>query len=450
MEIITRFAPSPTGMLHIGGARTALFNYLFARHYGGKFLLRIEDTDVKRSNPEAKDAILEGLQWLNIHWDDSIFYQSAQQTRHVAMAMQMVKDGTAYYDYSTADNDNLPTAEQNLSPAVRLKVPNGTTVIKDMVYGTVTFNHKDINDIVLLRSDGTPTYMLAVVVDDIDMGISHIIRGDDHLSNTAKQILIYQALKSPIPQFAHISLIHDIEGKKLSKRHDAIAVGSYKDMGYLPTAVCNYLMQLGWSPETADLDDNNIMSISEAIARFDIKRVGRSPSRFDFEKLNYINLQYIKNLDNNVLLQHIEPQLLKKIERPISAIEKVRLLRALDELKKQKTLNAVADTALCYLDNFTEWLTEGAKQLLLQHVDIVNALMQLSASWKEHDFLSALQALIAQRQWKMRDVGPVIRSLVIGCTDSVAISSMVQILGTPEVIRRIQEVGAKYSSAENR
>ena len=319
-EIVTRFAPSPTGFLHIGGARTALFNWLYARAKGGRMLLRIEDTDRQRSTKEATDAILDGLAWLGIDWDGEPISQFARAARHREVVDELLASGRAYRCYATPEEleemrqtalaegrgprydgrwrDRDPAeAPAGVRPAVRLKAPQeGETVVEDAVQGRVVIQNKELDDLVLLRGDGTPTYMLAVVVDDHDMGVTHIIRGVDHLTNAARQIQIYQAFGWPVPAMAHIPLIHGPDGAKLSKRHGALGVDAYRAMGYLPAAMRNYLARLGWSH-----GDDEIFSTEQAIAWFDLAGIGRPPARFDFAELENLNGHYIRAMTDDEL-----------------------------------------------------------------------------------------------------------------------------------------------------
>ena len=323
--IVTRFAPSPTGFLHIGGARTALFNWLYARARGGKMLLRIEDTDRERSTQAAIDAILDGLKWLGIEWDGDTVYQFARAARHREVAEGMRAAGKAYYCYASPEElaemrelarregrtrlynglwrDRDPSeAPPGVKPVIRLKAPlTGETAIDDQVQGRVTWQNENLDDLVLLRSDGNPTYMLAVVVDDHDMGVTHIIRGDDHLTNAARQTQIYQALGWNVPVMAHIPLIHGPDGSKLSKRHGALGVDAYRAMGYLPTALRNYLVRLGWAH-----GDQEIFSTDQMVAAFDLPQIGRSPARFDFAKLESLNGHYIRQTGDADLLAAID------------------------------------------------------------------------------------------------------------------------------------------------
>src|SRR5215208_6209137 len=324
-QIVTRFAPSPTGFLHIGGARTALFNWLYSRGRGGKFLLRIEDTDRARSTEPAIEAIYDGLAWLGLEWDGEPVHQFSRAVRHREIAEQLLAAGKAYYCYASPEElaamreaaradgrsklydgrwrDRDPSQERpNVQPVIRLKAPlTGETVIEDQVQGRVIWQNENLDDLVLLRSDGTATYMLAVVVDDHDMGVTHIIRGDDHLTNGARQSQIYQALGWRIPEMAHIPLIHGPDGAKLSKRHGALGVDAYRTLGYLPAALRNYLVRLGWSH-----GDQEIFSTDEMIDAFSLDQVGRSPARVDFAKLENLNGHYIRQSSDEELVKALE------------------------------------------------------------------------------------------------------------------------------------------------
>ncbi|MFI4988172.1 MAG: glutamate--tRNA ligase, partial [Alphaproteobacteria bacterium] len=368
MSVIVRFAPSPTGFLHIGGARTALFNWLYARHAKGVFRLRIEDTDRARSTEAATQAILEGLRWLGLSWDDEVVYQFARAGRHAEVARELLAKGHAYHCYCTPDElkarreaaraEGRPMsydrrcrtlapsdAPIGVSPVIRLKAPeSGESVIEDLVQGSVRVANEQLDDMVLLRADGTPVYMLSVVVDDHDMAISHVIRGDDHLTNAFRQTLLYRAMAWPVPQFAHIPLIHGPDGAKLSKRHGALGVDAYREMGYLPEALANYLLRLGWAH-----GDDEIVSSEQAIAWFDIKNVGRSAARFDFAKLDNLNAHYLRQCDNGRLSELLRPFLAKALADKPDAAGEARLLRGLDALKQRaKTLKELAATAAVY------------------------------------------------------------------------------------------------------
>ncbi|NJO54186.1 MAG: glutamate--tRNA ligase, partial [Bacteroidales bacterium] len=395
--VVTRFAPSPTGFLHIGGARTALFNWLYARAKGGTMLLRIEDTDRERSTQAAIDAILDGLTWLGIDWDGETIYQFARAERHREVAEELLAAGRAYrcyaspeelaemresarregraklYDGRWRDRD-AAEAPAGVKPVIRLKAPlEGETVIEDLVQGRVTWQNKDLDDLVLLRSDGTPTYMLAVVVDDHDMGVTQIIRGDDHLTNAARQTHIYDAMGWKVPAFAHIPLIHGADGAKLSKRHGALGVDAYRAMGYLPAALRNYLVRLGWSH-----GDQEIFTTQEMIAAFDVSRIGRSATRFDFAKLESLNGHYMRNTPDSELLAALEaallylpggPEMAARLDEPLRA----KLLAAMPGLKdRAKTLIdlitgaafLLAERPIAIEDKAAALLTPEARALL--------------------------------------------------------------------------------------
>jgi glutamyl-tRNA synthetase len=363
---VLRFAPSPTGYLHIGGARTALFNWLYARHTGGKFLLRIEDTDRERSTGDAVEAILNGLTWLRLDWDGPTLYQFARVARHREIAEKLLAEGKAYRCYATPEELEAMRAEQRAKgrsirydgrwrerepgPAergkpfvVRIKAQtDGETVVHDVVQGEVKTQNSQLDDMVLLRSDGTPTYMLAVVVDDFDMGVTHVLRGADHLNNTPRQLQIIQAMGWPVPVYGHVPLIHGADGAKLSKRHGALAVEAYRDMGYLPEAMRNYLLRLGWSH-----GDDEIIPTKQAIAWFNLEGLGRSAARFDMKKLDSLNGHYIRETDNGTLAVELIAFLKRPApERSIDALTRERLKNAIPMLKtRAKTLVELADKA---------------------------------------------------------------------------------------------------------
>src|SRR6201985_2476667 len=369
-SIITRFAPSPTGFLHIGGARTALFNWLYARKHGGKMLLRIEDTDRQRSTKEAIDAILDGLKWLELDWDGDVIYQFSRAERHREVAEQLLAAGKAYRCYATPEelatmrekaraegrtrlydgmwrDRDAATGPTSVKPTIRLRAPlTGETVIEDQVQGRVVWQNENLDDLVLLRGDGTPTYMLAVVVDDHDMAVTHIIRGDDHLINAARQKQIYDALGWDIPSMSHIPLIHGPDGSKLSKRHGALGVDAYRAMGYLPAALRNYLVRLGWSH-----GDQEIFSTEEMIAAFDLPAIGRSAARFDFAKLENLNGHYIRHADDQSLVTQFESVLDyvpngAAVKAKLNQTTRAQLLQAMPSLKERaKTVIELIDGA---------------------------------------------------------------------------------------------------------
>ena len=359
--VITRFAPSPTGFLHIGGVRTALFNWLFARHNQGSFLLRIEDTDRKRSTEEAIAAILEGLRWMDLDWDGEVIYQSKQAARHAAVAHALLDEEKAYLCFATPEEltemrelakaegrsmrydgrwrDRDPSdAPPGIEPVVRFKAPrDGETVIADHVQGEVRVANAELDDMVLLRSDGTPTYMLSVVVDDHDMGITHVIRGDDHLTNTFRQAQLYGALGWAIPENAHMPLLHGADGAKLSKRHGALGVEAYRDMGFLPDTMFNYLLRLGWSH-----GDDEIISREEAISWFTLDAVGRAPARFDMDRLNSLNGHYIRETDDGRLVEDILPLIRDAAENAENAENADSEVGEIDEAGRARLIKGMA------------------------------------------------------------------------------------------------------------
>src|SRR5262245_51021537 len=394
---VLRFAPSPTGYLHIGGARTALFNWLYARHTGGKFLLRIEDTDRERSTPEAVQAILNGLTWLGLDWDGQTVYQFARADRHRQVAEQLLASGHAYRCYATAQEleemraqqkaagqsvrydgrwrDRKPgPAEKDKPFVVRLKAPqHGETVIQDVVQGEVRWSNQQLDDMVLLRSDGTPTYMLAVVVDDFDMGVTHVLRGSDHLNNAARQLQIIEAMGWPLPVYGHVPLIHGADGAKLSKRHGALAVEAYRDMGYLPEAMRNYLLRLGWSH-----GDDEIIPTAQAIEWFDLSGLGRSPSRVDFKKLDNLNGHYMRQASDEALADATIP-LIEGRGHKVDQETRSKLIAAMPGLKERaKTLVELADGAYFLLakrplsldDKARKLLTPEARSILKKLLDV--------------------------------------------------------------------------------
>jgi glutamyl-tRNA synthetase len=451
MTVITRFAPSPTGMLHIGGARTALFNYLFARHHGGQFKLRIEDTDAARSTDAAKQAILDGLQWLGLNFDGEIIYQMQRANRHREVAQQLLQSGQAYYCYCTQEElaqmradaeakgeafrydrrwrDSTATPPAGVAPSIRIKAPlSGEIIVRDAVQGDVTFGHDALDDFIILRSDGTPTYMHAVVVDDHDMQISHIIRGDDHLNNAGRQMLIYQALGWQVPQFVHIPLIHGPDGAKLSKRHGATSVTEYADMGYLPEAMRNYLVRLGWSH-----GDDEIFSDADAINWFNLEAIGQAPARLDFAKLNHVNAHYLRALPDAELAAMVAPLL--------QTTPSAMLTEAMHTAKQRAhNLPELADAARFYVQRLAPdekaqaTLAKGAEALAL----LIPALEQLPEPW---DFanVKAVFAQVAEASGKkLGELMPPARAAIVGAMSGPDIPEAMRILGKTETIARLQ------------
>lgn len=451
--VVTRFAPSPTGYLHIGGARTALFNWLYARHFGGKFLLRIEDTDRERSTNDAIEKIFEGLQWLNLNWDEEPIFQFSRANLHAQIALDLVNQGKAYFCYCTPDELEKMRAEaiaagkspkynglwrdrdpkdapEGVKPVIRLKAnQNGESVLNDMVQGRVSVKNEELDDLILLRSDGTPTYMLSVVVDDHDMGITHVIRGDDHLTNTFRQMQIYEACGWDIPQFAHIPLIHGPDGAKLSKRHGALGVENYKDMGFLWEAMCNYLLRLGWSH-----GDNEIISREEAIEWFNAEKIGKSPSRLDLVKLTNLNAHYIRNAEDKRLVEDIKPIIEKKIARNLTEAEIDRITRGMPGLKQRaKLTNDLAEAAEIYLDGFiAPELTEGldlAKQakFALESVE----------DWSHDELEKVLRKVAEDAGVKFGELAKPVRFVMTNRNVSPSIFDMMLVLGKEETLHRL-------------
>jgi glutamyl-tRNA synthetase len=465
-QIVTRFAPSPTGFLHIGGARTALFNWLYARGRGGRMLLRIEDTDRERSTQPAIDAILDGLAWLGITWDGDPIYQFARSARHREVAEQLLAAGKAYSCYASPDElaamreaarregksklytgvwrDRAPSeAPPGVKPVIRFKAPlAGETAIDDQVQGRVTWLNENLDDLVILRSDGTPTYNLAVVVDDHDMGVTHVIRGDDHLTNAARQTQIYQALGWPVPVMAHIPLIHAPDGSKMSKRHGALGVEAYRAMGYLPAAMRNYLVRLGWSH-----GDQEIFSTDELIAAFDLPQVGRSPARFDLAKLDNLNGHYIRSSGDAALMAAIKgvlphvangTELAAKLTPDLEA----KLLAALPSLKERaKTLVELIDAAkflyagrpLVLDDRAAALLSSEARGLMGKLQSRLAAVEPWSAAATE----AAVRTFAETEGVKLGAVAQPLRAALTGRTTSPGIFEVLAVLGKTESLARL-------------
>jgi glutamyl-tRNA synthetase len=454
--VVTRFAPSPTGFLHIGGARTALFNWLFARHHGGKFLLRIEDTDRARSTKEAIHAILDGMRWLGLNWDGHEYYQSQFWARHAEVAHKLLERGHAYRCYMTQEElaaqreeaqrtrtpfrINSPwrevTDEQGDNPfVVRLKAPSeGETVIDDRVQGRVTVQNSELDDFVLLRSDGTPTYMLAVVVDDHDMGVTHVIRGDDHLNNAFRQLAIIRAMGFLEPVYAHVPLIHGPDGAKLSKRHGALGVDAYRDeLGMLPEAVSNYLLRLGWGH-----GDDEIISREQAIEWFDLDHVGKSPSRFDFKKLENLNGHYIREADDRRLTDLVAPKL------GISDEQKQLLVRAMPELKaRAHDLNQLADGARFLFASRPLDIDEAAAALLTDEARTLLAATHKNlvalAKWDAESLEAAIREAAEAGGVKLGKLAQPLRAALTGRTTSPGIFDVLALLGRDESLARIAD-----------
>lgn len=460
MKVRTRFAPSPTGYLHIGGARTALFNYLYAKKHKGDFLLRIEDTDLVRSNTEAKKAILDSLDWLNLHFDHDVLYQSTRQTRYLEIANKLLNDGKAYYCFTPQDeiikrkqeaikkgknfiftspwrNANTNTYPSNIPPVIRLKVPkNSKTVVKDLVQGNIVVLNSNIDDMILVRSDGTATYTLAVVVDDHDMKITHIIRGDDHLSNSPKQQLIYTAMQWDIPTMVHIPLIHGTDGHKLSKRHGSLGIESYKKMGYLPEAILNYLLRLGWSH-----GNDEIISMQQAIEWFDTNGLGKSSSRLDFKKMRNINAKYLRRYDSAILadmvFSHHHGKLSEKSQNIIkNAIEcikpRIELVTDLYELAQM----FIVDYPI-KIDKEARILIKECNHSLI--IQVTNTIYQIQ-DFKKNKIQESLTKLAADNDLTLCHLMKYVRAYITGKTTSPSVFEMMEILGPVETISRLTKV----------
>ncbi|QNT70975.1 glutamate--tRNA ligase [Defluviicoccus vanus] len=472
MTVVTRFAPSPTGFLHIGGARTALFNWLFARHHGGRFLLRVEDTDRLRSTDAAIAAIFDGLQWLGLTWDEAPVFQSQRADRHAAVVRELLDRGMAYRCFATPEEltemrekaraagrpvrydgrwrDRDPaTAPEGIDPVVRLRAPqSGATVIDDLVQGPVSVDNVQLDDMILLRADGTPTYMLAVVVDDHDMHVTHVIRGDDHLTNAFRQHQIYAALGWPQPLFAHIPLIHGGDGAKLSKRHGALGVDAYRDMGFLPEALCNYLLRLGWSH-----GDDEIISRDEAIAWFDLDAVGRSAARFDLAKLTSLNAHYIRLTDERTLADSVLQRLQQRLDGRLSPKADERIRKGLPGLKERaKTIVELADNAMFYaMDPPLDFTADAARflaQSAVANLSTLGEILRSQSAWTSSELEGVVRAFAsAHPPLKLKDVAQPLRAALTGSTVSPPIFEVMEVLGPEETLGRI---GAVVASAEGK
>jgi len=462
MTVAVRFAPSPTGFLHIGGARTALFNWLFARHHGGKFHLRIEDTDRVRSTEAATAAIIDGLKWLGIEWDGEVVFQFARAAHHAEIAQRLLNSGHAYRCYSTPEEleamrerakaqkrsigydgtwrDRDPAeAPPGIAPAIRLKTERtGATTIHDHVLGEVTVENTELDDLIILRSDGTPTYNFSVVIDDHDMGITHVIRGNEHFRNAFRQTQIYRALCWTVPEFAHIPLIHGSDGAKMSKRHGALGIEEYRNMGYLPEALRNYLLRLGWSH-----GDDEIISTERAIEWFELSGIHRAPAQFDFAKLDSVNAHYIRKADDERLVELIVPALERYLGQPLSDEARQRLLHAMPDLKpRAKTLVELAEKALFYVAprpiaasaDAAKLLTPGSRGLL---GELGRALGQ--TNWQPAALEGCLRDFVAARGLKLGAVAQPLRAALTGSTASPGIFEVMVVLGRDETLGRIAD-----------
>ena len=456
------------GFLHIGGARTALYNWLFAKHHelhgdGGKYLLRIEDTDRKRSTQEAVDAIYDGLSWLGLDWDGEAVSQFSRAPRHVEAAEQLIAAGKAYkcycspeeltemrelaksecrsmrYDGRWRDREEAE-APAGVAPVIRLKAPqSGETIIHDLVQGEVKVANSELDDMVLLRADKTPTYMLAVVVDDHDMGITHVIRGDDHLTNAFRQTQLYQALEWNTPEFAHVSLIHGADGAKLSKRHGALGAEAYRDDGFLPEAILNYLLRLGWSH-----GDDEVISIDQAIEWFNLESIGRSPARFDIDKLTSLNAHYIRHADDQYLTDLVMPLLQEKLQGMLAQQASDRVKNGMSGLKERaKTILELFESSVIYAQSRP--LTFDAKALGLLDDSAKDQIKELSArfqsldDWKQDQIESEIRVHAEAQGLKLGKVAQPLRAALTGTTVSPSIFEVMEIFGKDETLARLND-----------
>ena len=459
-QIRTRFAPSPTGFLHIGGARTALFSWAFARRHGGQFILRVEDTDVARSTPEAVQAIIDGMKWLELDWDEGPFYQMQRMDRYKEVVAQMLASGAAYHCYTTPEEldalreaqrargekprydgrwrpeagKTLPTPPEGVKPVVRFRNPaEGAVHWVDLVKGRIEFANSELDDLIIARPDGTPTYNFCVVVDDWDMQITHVIRGDDHVNNTPRQINILRALGADVPQYAHLSMILGDDGQKLSKRHGAVSVMQYSDDGYLPDAVINYLARLGWSH-----GDDEVFSREQLTEWFDLDHITPSAAQFNTEKLNWLNAHYIKQTPDAVLAADVANRLAHRGVDP----EQGPALEAVIALYKDRisTLVELADAVEpVYLDIrpsdelLGQHMTETSKAALAELIEAFG-----NCEWSREAISAAIKAVMKNHGLKMPQVAIPLRVLLLGMTQTPAIDALVEVMGRELVTRRVR------------
>ena len=456
MAVVTRFPPSPTGHLHLGGARTALFNWLYARHHKGKFILRFEDTDKERSKQEYVDSILEALKWLGLDWDEGPYFQSQRFELYQQYAKKLYEEGKAYYCECPKELLEKKKKEmlkkglkprydktcrnKNLSPApgraLRIKAPEtGEIVVEDLLRGKIVFPAEDIDDFIILRSDGTPTYHFAVVIDDITMGVTHVIRGDDHLSNTPKQLIIYQALGVEPPKFAHIPMVLGSDGTRLSKRHGAKSILEYKEEGYLPNALINYLARLGWG-----YGDQEYFSVEELIEKFEIENVNLSPARFDQNKLLAINAYWIRNSNTSYILEYLKP-FLKNYD--LTKFSKDYLCSAIETVKtRSKTLKEMAEMLHFYLTDKIEYEPKGAKKFLVP--EIAPILKKIAEDLKELPleekiFEEYFRSLPDKTGIKLKNIAQAVRVALTGRTVSPGLFEIIKVLGKERVEKRLKK-----------
>lgn len=461
-RVRTRFAPSPTGFLHLGGARTALFSWAFARHFGGTFILRVEDTDLERSTPEAVQAILDGMNWLGLTPDEGPFYQMQHMERYRTVVAGMLAAGTAYHCYSSNEEVEamrdlarskgakprydgtwrpepgkvLPPVPTDRKPVVRFKSPqDGATAWVDLVKGPISFENTELDDLVIARPDGTPTYNFCVVVDDWDMRITHVLRGDDHVNNTPRQITILRALGAPVPEYGHVPMILGPDGEKLSKRHGAVSVMEYDRDGYLPEAMINYLARLGWSH-----GNDELFSRAQLVDWFDPQHLSKSAAQWDPKKLNWVNAHYIKHSDDNALAQAIAPRITARGGNPaqvnLSAV--VKLLK-----DRAETLEQLADGALLFCGPFTP----AADDLIAQHLTepARNALLDFATQaaqtpWTREALAALIKTVLATHTLKMPQLAIPLRVVVAGTAQTPAVDAVLEILGKETVLARLANI----------
>lgn len=459
--IRTRFAPSPTGYLHLGGARTALFSWAFARHHKGTFILRIEDTDLERSTPEAVQAILDGMQWLGLEHDEGPFYQTKRFDRYKEVIAQMLQDGTAYYCYSTPEEveqmreiakakglkpkydgtwrpeagKTLPPIPEGRKPVVRFKNPTeGVVSWDDMLKGTITIDNQELDDLIIARQDGTPTYNFCVVVDDWDMQITHVIRGDDHVNNTPRQINILKALNAPLPIYGHVPMILGPDGQKLSKRHGAVSVMQYDNDGYLSDAMVNYLARLGWSH-----GDDEIFTREQIIEWFDGNHMSKSAAQWDPKKLNWVNAHYIKQLDDESLVAAVAPRI--KARGGDTSIVDLKAVLALFK-ERAETLEQLADEAMLFCSPFKAADSELLAQFVTPEARIlVNDFAQAAsnlAQWTSEELARIIKETLAKHNAKMPALGIPLRLLVTGQKQTPAVDQVLAIIGKETVLSRLK------------
>jgi glutamyl-tRNA synthetase len=459
LSVRTRFAPSPTGYLHIGGARTALFSWAYARRHGGAFVLRIEDTDLERSTKESVDAILDALKWLGIDWDEGPFFQMQRLARYKEVAEQLIASGHAYYDYMSREDLEILRKQQiekgekprydgrwrperakqlnlrrpeGVKPVVRFRTPEaGEVGWNDLVKGPIAFPNAELDDLVLLRADGVPTYNFGVVVDDIDMNITHVIRGDDHVNNTPRQIHIFEALKAKLPSFAHVPMILGSDGERLSKRHGAVSVLQYRDEGYLPEALVNYLARLGWSH-----GDEEVFSKEQFVEWFDLEHVARSPAQFNPEKLAWLNQQYIKNSPDALLADLVEPELRRRGAQPGAGAALERVIRLVKD--RASSIPQLADEAMLF------YAADVKAEPADLGVEVLKAMRALKArlasvAWERAAISDAIKDVVKSSGLKMPQVAMPLRHIVTGRSQTPSIDAVLELLGRERVLTRLAQ-----------